>query len=152
MIVKGYKKNQLYFEDIIDNGDIPPITKPTLTTSNMAAFGGASGMFCAMHFDYGAARNYYHLSEPAAFGSQISQFMAQLMTDWIGPNSMLKKMSSYLKRTVTPGMQITVKGKVVRKYSKDDEHFVDCNIWAEDQDGNVVNEGTATASIPSRNA
>lgn len=150
MKVTGEKRKQLYFEDVEENSEIPQLVKPMYTTSIMAAYGGVSGGFCPMHFDYGAARERFHLQAPAAFGAQVSQFMAQLMTDWIGPNSTLKKLSSYLKNTVSPGIQLTIKGVVVKKYTKNGENNVECKIWAEDQNGNVVNEGTATVILPSR--
>jgi len=40
------------------------------------------------------------------------------------------------------------KGKVTRKYVKDGEHYVDCEIWLENAKGEKITPGVATEILP----
>jgi hypothetical protein len=40
------------------------------------------------------------------------------------------------------------KGKVTRKYVKDGEHYVDCEIWLENAKGEKITPGAATEILP----
>jgi len=48
------------------------------------------------------------------------------------------------------GDTVTMKGRVSKKYTKDSENYLECEIWGEKQDGTVVVIGSATVTLPSR--
>ena len=45
---------------------------------------------------------------------------------------------------------MTCKGKVLATSSKDDQHLVELDVWAENQKREKVVTGKATVSLPSR--
>ncbi len=47
-----------------------------------------------------------------------------------------------------PGDVVTLKGKVTDKKTADGENLVECEIWAETQDGAKTITGTATVALP----
>ncbi len=49
-----------------------------------------------------------------------------------------------------PGETLVCRGRVKDKYSKDGRHYVECEVWVENQDGVVAAPGAATVSLPSR--
>ena len=156
MRVKGIiKGEQPYFEDVEEGAELPRLKKPRFCQSNQAAFMGvtpAAG-FCAAHFDYGVAKQQFNAAAPYAAGAQVAVFLSQLLTNWIGPNGVLKRISYTQKDRLWSGFdgdQITIEGKVVRKRIEDGRKYVDCEIWAKNQKGTFVIAGSATVILPSR--
>ncbi|MFC1798334.1 MaoC family dehydratase [Thermodesulfobacteriota bacterium] len=149
---KGVIHPQLYFEDVEVGNEIPALKKYPITASSQAAFGVITGNFSAVHYDHGFAKKFRNYDHPNAHGIQITCWLTQLMTDWIGPNGMLKKLSSNHREMVYVGADVflTIKGKVIKKYVKGDGNYVECEIWAEDQNGKVVDPGSATVVLPSK--
>ena len=75
---------------------------------------------------------------------------SQLMTDWIGDDGWLNKLSFQVRRPNYAGDTTTWKGKVIDKHVKDGQHFVDCEVWGENQRGQISTKGNATVILPSR--
>jgi len=84
------------------------------------------------------------------FGPQRVCWSMQMMTDWMGDDGTLKKISSSIRRPNLVGDTNTVKGKVGKKYIEGDEHLVDCDIWVENQTGVASAPSRATVALPSR--
>jgi len=71
------------------------------------------------------------------------------LTDWLG-NKALKKFGVSF-RTVTKAKDvITVKGVVAKKYTEGGNNCIDIDIVAENQRGETVVTGNATAALPSK--
>jgi acyl dehydratase len=49
-----------------------------------------------------------------------------------------------------PGDTISCQGTIINKYDKDSEHWVDCEIYAENQRGEKCAIGNATVALPKR--
>jgi len=150
MKVEGIKMDPLFFEDVELGTEIGPLVKEPFTQSNMAAFAAVFGSFCPGHFDYHFAKEHFNLPAPFAYGAQVTTWLGQLLTDWIGPNCTLKKLRSQTREPLYAGESLTIKGTVVKKYVKDSENYLECEIWAQAQDGRVVNPGSATVTVTSR--
>ena len=72
------------------------------------------------------------------------------MTNWVGTEGSVKKLKVQYRGMDVPGDKLTCKGTVVRKYSDQGEHLVDCEIWLENGKGERTTPGTSTVSLPSR--
>ena len=84
------------------------------------------------------------------YGPQRISWLGHLMTNWIGDDGFLKKLSAEVRRFNIVGDTTWCKGRVVRKYIEDNEHLVDCQIWAENQRGEITALGRATVILLSR--
>ena len=73
-----------------------------------------------------------------------------LMTNWAGDDGWLKRYSVQIRRFVIVGDLVRCRGRVTRTYIEDGEHLVDCQVWSENQRGEVVAPGVATVSLPTR--
>ena len=83
-------------------------------------------------------------------GALKNAFLGQLMTQWMGPQGVLKKLSCQYRGMDVPGQTITGKGEVIRKYQDGDLHLVDCDIWLENPEGQRTTPGKATVALPTR--
>ncbi|MFH1487243.1 MAG: acyl dehydratase, partial [Chloroflexota bacterium] len=94
------------------------------------------------------------IAVPAAYdlGSQRNSWVMQAVTNWVGDDGWLKALYCEYRRFNIYGDTQWVKGKVVDKSVKDDEHLVSIDVWTENQRGEVTAPGKAVAVLPSRRA
>ena len=149
--IPSYEVKQVYFEDINAGDSLTSIIHLPFTQTRGALFGAAFGGFCPGHWDYRFCKEQNH-ETPYSYGVQHMVWMSQIMTDWMGPNSFLKKLNTMIVAVSHIGDQITTKGKVVKKYSEDNENLVECEIWQENQNGQRVAEATAVAAVPEKSS
>ena len=84
-------------------------------------------------------------------GSQRNSWMAQPLTNWMGDDGFLKKMTASYRRFNLYGDTQFIKAKVTNKYVDGSEHLVDVEVWCENQRGEVTAPGNATIVLPSTN-
>ena len=137
---------QVFYEDVTIGMDIPPLVKCP-STRQLVMWAGASGDYYEIHYDKDfALKN--GLPGVIVHGRLKAAFLGQLMTDWIGDKGSLKKLTCSYRGMDVPGDTLTCKGKVTKKYEKDGEHYVECEIWLENSKGEKTTLGTAIATLP----
>ncbi len=139
---------QLYYEDIVIGSEIPPLVKQP-TTRQLVMWAGTSGDYYEIHYDKDFAQS-RGLPGVIVHGQLACSFLGQLITDWIGEHGSLRKLTCSYKGMNFPGEPLTCKGKVSKKYIEDGEHCVECNIWAENPEGEKTVLGRAIIIMPSR--
>ena len=159
--VETVEREQVFFEDIEVGSEIPTITRGPYTAIKTALFIGALWVdFFPAHYCGAWARR---MGCPGIYvhSHLITPLLGQLVTDWMGPNGTLKKFTcqirgdtyarfpSELLPDTYEGDTLTVKGRVIKKYTKDSENYVECEVWGEKQDRTVVIQGSATVILPS---
>jgi acyl dehydratase len=90
------------------------------------------------------------LENASDYGPQRICWLGQFVTDWMGDDATLKKFSGQVRHPNIIGDSSFLKGKVVRKYIRNGEHLVECEIRVENQSGLVTAPGTATVALVSR--
>jgi acyl dehydratase len=110
---------------------------------------GASGDYNPIHYDKDFAQS-RGLPGVIVHGQLVFSFLGQLITDWIGEQGNLKKLTCNYKEMNFPGEALICKGKVNNKYIKDGDHYVECSIWAENKKGERTVSGRAIAILPIR--
>ena len=139
---------QLYYEDIAVGSEITPLVKLP-TTRQLVMWAGASGDYNPIHYDKDFAQS-RGLPGVIVHGQLVCSFLGQLITDWIGEQGRLRKLTCSYKGMNFPGETLTGKGKVIKKYVEAGEHCVECNIRAENSKGEKTVSGMAIAVVPSR--
>lgn len=87
------------------------------------------------------------------YGPQRVSWMGHLMTNWIGDDGWLKELEVQVRRPNIEGDTQWCKGRVTKKYvGESGEHLVECEIWAENQRGEVTAPGRAVAVLPHRSS
>ena len=80
-------------------------------------------------------------------GPMNAAFMAQFITNWIGINGTLSKLSLTYKAMVFPDDSLTCTGKVTKKYTKKGAKLIECEILLQNQDIKTVALGRATVIL-----
>jgi acyl dehydratase len=132
------------YDDLDVGAQAPPLVVENLTRTNFVRYAGASGDFNPMHHDDTIATQ---VGNPSVFGHGMltAGLMARVVKDWLGPEAMRRFQVRFAKQ-VWPGDTITFSAKVSAKRADGDEHLVDLECVATNQDGVEVLTGTATAA------
>ncbi len=138
----------MFCEDITVGSEIPALVKQP-TTRQLVMWAGASGDFNPIHYDKDFALE-RGLPGVVVHGQLAGCFLGQMVTDWLGDEGGLKKLSLSYKGMNFPGEALTCKGMVTKKYIEDDQHLVVLSIWVENPRGEKTVSGTAVVSLPSR--
>ncbi|MFC1932433.1 MaoC family dehydratase N-terminal domain-containing protein [Chloroflexota bacterium] len=157
---KARGTNPLYYEDVPLGAEATPLVRELtipkiVTTSHSGRVGiippfNQRGPGCWWHYAPGASWEVRGLPAPMDTGPVRCAQPSQLMTDWIGDDGWLRKLSVQIRRPIYAGDTTTWKGKVTNKYVKDNQHFVECEIWGENQRGQISTKGNATIILQSR--
>ena len=150
---------KLYWEDVEVGSDINPLSK-VASSQMLVKWAGASGDFNPLHYEDSFAAS-QGVGKPIIHGQLKRAWLVQLITDWIGEQGTLKKLSCQFRGMDYPRLMRTLttpqegetwwcKGKVTKKYVEGNEHYVDCDIWVENGKGEVTTPGKATVVLPSR--
>jgi len=139
---------QLYYEDIIVGSEITPLVKQP-TTRQLVMWAGASGDYYPIHYDKDFAQS-KGLPGVIVHGQLVGCFLGQLMTDWMGEQGNLRKLTCSYKSVNFPGEALICKGKVSKKYIEDGEHYIECNLWVENAKGEKTISGKALVTLPAR--
>ncbi len=87
---------------------------------------------------------------PALAGQHPEAWRYILVTNWMGDEGFLWKLSAQIRMFTMMGDTTWVKGKVINKYCDNGKYCVDIDIQNIIQNGVVTIRGTATAILPSR--
>jgi len=139
---------QLCYEDVAVGDEVSPLLKQP-TSRQLVMWAGAVGDYLPIHYDKDFAQS-RGLSGVIVHGQLVGAFLGQLMTDWIGEQGILRKLSCSYKGMNYPGETLTFRGKVTKKYVEDGQHYVECSLWAENSKGERTASGTAIVILPSK--
>ena len=139
---------QLFYEDTEVGSEIPTLVKHP-TTRQLVKWAGVSGDYYEIHYDKDFAQR-QGLSDVIVHGWLTLSFLGKMMTDWVGEQGALVKLGCSYRGIHFPCEDITCKGRVTKRYTKDSEHYVECEIWAENLKGEKTTPSVAVVILPSR--
>ena len=138
----------VFWEDEQEGMEIPSLVKAP-TTRQLVQYAGASGDFNEIHYDKDFAQA-IGLPGPILHGALKNAFLAQFITDWVGAEGILKKLSCQYRGMDVPGDTLVCKGTVTKRYVEEGEHMVECEIWLPNRKGERTTLGSAAVVLPSR--
>lgn len=170
-----------YWEDVTIGEAMPHVVKGPLTVTDIIVFllgfggqwlrahgdaarwygrhpkGGILNKFGAfeppeiVHWDDELARR---VGVPAAYdyGPQRMAWLGHLITNWMGDHGFLRSMDAQVRRFNLVGDTTWCRGKVVDKREEDGHKIAVCEIWCEDQRGDITAKGIAKVELPSKPA
>ena len=139
---------QIYFEDIEVGTEIPSLQRQPNTVT-LVKWAGATEDYYPIHFDKDIALA-NKLPGVIVHGRLKAAYLGELVTNWIGDQGFLKKLSCNYRGMDLHSTLLTCKGRVTRTYTLDGENLVDADIWLQNEKGETTTPGTATVSLPSR--
>ena len=84
------------------------------------------------------------------YGGERIGWIDHGVTNWMGDDGFLRKLSIQIRRFCVTGDTVWVKGKVTDKRVVDGEYQADLDMCAENQRGEMTASGKATVLLPSR--
>lgn len=138
----------IYYDDVETGMDLPSMEKQA-TTTQLFMFSAITWNPHRIHYDkdYAALEGHPNL---LVHGPLHGGFLAQYITNWMGPLGRLKKLQFSNRGRAFPGERLTFKGKVTDKYTENGEQIVVCDIWEEKESGELTVPGQAVVTLPSR--
>lgn len=151
----------LYYENVKVNDEIKPLsitlTIPMIVVQSTCYRVGvilphtaSPGAGCYWHYTVNGAKRVREMPAPFDVGIWRPAWFARLMTDWIGDDGWLKKLRIRIHLPIFAGDTTTCRGKVIRKYIENNDNLIDCEIWGENQRGEITTNGSCTVILPSR--
>jgi acyl dehydratase len=86
------------------------------------------------------------------YGAMRETYLTNILTNWIGDDGWLWKLSCQHRKFVYTGDTYWMKGKVTDKKLVDGRGEVHLDVWVENQWGDVCTPGTAVVLLPTREA
>jgi acyl dehydratase len=139
---------QVYWEDVEVGQEVPTLIKHP-THIQMLMWGGAVDDYNPMHADNEIATRAGY-PEPIVFGPLIWSFLVQMVTDWIGVEGWLSKISVRHNAPSYAGKDVACRGSVTDKYVRDGEHYVDLKVQADYEGLAEGTVGMASVILPPR--
>ena len=133
------------FEDIKVGSQILPLVKH-VTKRQLFMYSASTWDFHPGHYDTAFAQR-QGFRDIYVDGPMTAAFMAQIITDWIGLNGNLKKLSLTYRNMAFVGDTLTCISKVTEKYIKDGVNMLECEILLENQEKKAVAQGKATVAL-----
>ena len=142
------EKKVLYFEEIREGDEAPPVVVANITRTHIVRYAGASGDFNPIHHDelYAIRAGNDRLF---AMGMMTAGFLSHMITHWVG-DGRLRRYKIRFGRQVWPGDTVTCKGKINRKYTEDGKNYLEADVFAENQRAEKVITGAIVAEVPSK--
>lgn len=128
--------------DTINEGDALPELTKTPGISQLVKYTAGSGDFNPLHHDY----NFPQAKEIGSIivhGRFKYAALGQLVSDWLGHNGRVKKISCQYRGMDMPDQTMTCRGTVTRKWQEDGEKLAELEIWVESADGKKSTPGSA---------
>jgi hydroxyacyl-ACP dehydratase HTD2-like protein with hotdog domain len=127
--------------------EIPPLTKQP-SSITLCRFSAVTWNAHRIHYDrdYAATEGY-----PGVLvqGHLHGAYLTQMLLDWIGAEGTIRRFEWSNRRPAVPGDTLTCRGRVLRVYEEGEALLVDCEIWEENQHGEICAPGTATVALRS---
>lgn len=132
---------------------LPALEVGPLTLIDFVRWAGYQENWLRIHYDHAYARERAGLAGCVQSGHHRTALLARLVTDWLGRDGSLTRLSVRHVAPVGPGDAIRCEG-IVRRVAgtPGDGRSADVDLWAVTQRGQRVSDGTAIVELWSSTA
>ena len=136
---------KLYFEGIRVGDELPALAKAPIDRVQLSRYAGASGDFNPGHVDEVYAKS---VGMPSVYapGMLVMGMLGQLISDWARGGQLRRYHVRFIKM-VWPGDTVVCKGRVSDRHGEGGRYFVEVELWAENQRGELVMKGNSTIQL-----
>ncbi|MBU8896594.1 acyl dehydratase [Corallococcus sp. H22C18031201] len=130
---------KLYFETIRVGDELPALAKAPIDRVQLSRYAGASGDYNPVHVDELYAKS---VGMPSVYapGMLVMGMLGQLISDW-ARGGQLRRYNVRFIKMVWPGDTVVCKGRVSDRHGSGGRYFVEIDLWAENQRGELVMKG-----------
>ena len=140
------ERKALSFAAVKEGDEVPAFVVEKLTRTDLVRYAGASGDFNPIHHDQTFAEA---AGNPTVFshGMLNAGFVSKCVSDFVGTQNLRRFRVRFATR-VWPGDTVTCKGKVTKKYEADGKRFIEGEVQAVNQKGELAIQGNFVAEVP----
>jgi len=139
---------QVFFEDVNEGDEIPAITQK-ISKKDLVIYAVTAGDLYELHYDKDTAAA-QGFKDVIVHGRLKSALLARAVTDWMGNDGKVTKLTCNNRGADFPGDEFTVKGTVTGKRQENGENLVELDVWGENPEGKKTTFGTAVAALPNK--
>lgn len=143
--------SQVYFEDVREGQEIPPLRKD-VTTVHILMYLASVWLIDRIHFDHPFATVRRGLPDVVAPGNMGGDYYAQLLAEFAGERGQVRKVSLQFRSFMLAGDVLEVGGKVVGKSVVDGKGLVALELWLKNGKGVNCAPGKGLVALPLRAA
>lgn len=77
----------------------------------------------------------------------IGNFLARLITNWVGDSAELRRLSWKVTRSALPGKDIVCRGKIKKRIDSEDEKYLICEVTASNENDELIASGDAIVAF-----
>lgn len=146
----SWQEKQVYFEEVEEEQELPGFSM-LLDSLRFHLQSSGSQQFGLMHVDEDYARG---MGIPHTFLDHgfTQAALSRVVLDWMGKGGWLDEFDMEMKKMNFFGDTVTPKGRVTRKYLREGQGCVECELWIENPRHGAATVGRATVLLPSRSA
>jgi acyl dehydratase len=141
---------QLYFDGVSVGELLPRREFGPLTIISTVRWAGFQENTARLHYDRDYVRQHSGLKTFIASGAYRQALLIRMLTDWIGPEGQLRKLSLRHLHPTFEGDIIRYSGKVVEKSVGAIPAWVACDVEGKNQDDRQILTGRCTLILPLR--
>ncbi len=136
---------KIYFENVRVGDELPAMAKSPVDRVQLARFAGATNDFNPLYVDEVHAKS---LGMPSVYAPSLlgMSFLGQLVGDW-ARGATLKKFNVKFIKMLWPGDTLVCKGRVSDRHGDGGKYFLELDVWAENQKGELVLKGQSTMRV-----
>ena len=132
--------------DAFKEGDEIPVLKKKPGVTQLVKYAAGGGDFNPLHHDF-------NFPQAKALGSIIvhGRFkyaaLGELVSNWLDLGGRIQKISCQYRGMDKPDLEMTLGGKVVKKYEESGKRLADLELWVKNEQGQNTTPGSATVRI-----
>jgi acyl dehydratase len=132
--------------DAFKEGDEIPVLKKKPGVTQLVKYAAGGGDFNPLHHDFA-------FPQSKAIGSIIvhGRFkyaaLGELVSNWLDHGGRIQKISCQYRGMDKPDAEMTLGGKVVKKYEQGGKKLADLELWVKNEQGQNTTPGSATVRI-----
>jgi hydroxyacyl-ACP dehydratase HTD2-like protein with hotdog domain len=134
------------FEKLAVGMALPQLVKRP-TTMSLFMYGAANWVYHRVHYDQDYARS-VGLRNVVVHGTLQACYLVQMITDWLGENGRLKKLSFRHHQPAYPGDVLTCRGIITDKRTEDGRGCLVLDLAIVNQENQKTTSGTASVWFP----
>lgn len=137
---------QLFYEDVSINTAIPSL-EMVWDEIALVRWAHVNADYSPYHWNTESAKDYGFM---IVNGRAKLASLSQMLTNWIGPRGLLKKLAvQYRGADPTGSDALTCEGQVTNKFIKNGVYVVECEVWMANAKGERTTRGNAQVVLPS---
>ena len=143
------RTGQLHYEEVEVGSFLPPVTRGPIASELLVRWAAGSGDFNPIHYDKDWALS-QGLPNVVIAGPMKAAMLANFVANWASDVASVKMLQCRYTAMDVPGDTLTLSGKIIAKELIKDGGKVVCEIWIQNQRGEITVKGTATLILPTQ--